>query len=143
MPRLTSLLVFWVLLSLCARFGVVTAAEVTAHIYVDFVGTLSGTAYTLGARELDTTGTFAAHNGTEIVSDGLGVLADAAQSSQESFEFDASSFNGNGTQFTGTAFIVEAVFTNTDAADAMAPIIDVGGQCFVRFHDGLSAGCCV
>jgi hypothetical protein len=31
MPRLTSLLVFWVLVSLCARFGVVTAAEVTAE----------------------------------------------------------------------------------------------------------------
>ncbi len=116
------------------------AAEVAPVIFVDFEGALAGTSYTLGPREIDTTGTFAAHNGTEVVSGGLGILADADGASQESFQFDASAFNNNGTSFAGTSFVVEAVFTATDASDAMAPIMDLGGQCFIRFHDGLSAG---
>ena len=117
------------------------AAEVTPVVFVDFAGTLSGTSYELGPREIDTTGSFAAHNGTEVVSAGLGVLTNADGSNQESFEFDASAFNRNAAEFTGTAFVVEAVFTRTDAGGEMAPIMDLGGQCFIRFHDGLSAGC--
>jgi F5/8 type C domain-containing protein len=120
--------------------GVVEAAEVTPQVFVDFEGGLAGTAYTLGPRELDTTGTFAAHNGTEQVSDGLGILTDADGTGQESFQFDASGFNNNGTQFTGRPFVAEAVFTSTGVSSSMAPIIDIGGQCFIRFHDGLSAG---
>ncbi len=120
--------------------GLASAAEVTPHIYVDFKGTLVGTNYTLGPREIDTTDTFAAHNGTELVTDGLGRLTDSDGASQESFEFDASVFNNNGTVFTGTPFVVEAIFTPRSVSDAMAPIIDIGGQCFIRFHDGLSAG---
>ena len=120
--------------------GIVGAAEVTPQIFVDFEGELVGSAYALGPRELDTTGTFAAHHGTEQVAEGLGVLTDADGTGQESFEFDASSFNNNGTVFTGTAFMAEAVFTSTGVSSAMAPIIDIGGQCFIRFHDGLSAG---
>ncbi len=121
--------------------ALVGAAEVTPVIFVDFVGTLSGTDYTLGSREIDATGTFAAHNGTEVVSAGLGILQDADSSGQESFEFDASAFSNNATEFTGTAFVVEAIFTPTGPSGAMAPIMDLGGQCFIRFHDGLSAGC--
>ncbi len=120
--------------------SLVCAAELTPHVYVDFVGTLDGTSYTLGPREIDTTGTFGAHHGTEIVADGLGSLTDADGAAQESFEFDASAFNANGTEFTGTAFVVEAIFTPTAASDLMAPIIDIGGQAFIRFHNGLSAG---
>ena len=120
--------------------GLAGAADVTPVIYVDFEGTLAGTSYTLGPREIDTTGTFATHNGTEIVSAGLGILSDADGASQESFQFDASAFNNNGTSFTGTAFVVEAVFTADGPSDAMAPIMDIGGQGFIRFHDGLSAG---
>jgi hypothetical protein len=120
--------------------GVVRAGDVTTHVYIDFVGALKGTAYTRGYREIDTTGTFAAHHGTEIVSNSLGVLTDADAASQESFEFDASAFNKNASNFTGTAFVVEAVFTRTGTSDSMAPIIDIGGQCFIRFHTGLSAG---
>ena len=120
--------------------SLICAAEVTPQVYVDFVGTLDGTAYDLGPREIDTTGTFGAHHGTETVSDGLGALSDADDAAQESFEFDASAFNANGTEFTGTAFVVEAVFTPTDVSDSMAPIIDIGGQAFIRFHSGLSAG---
>jgi hypothetical protein len=119
---------------------VVRAADVTAQVYVDFVGTLNGTAYTRGSREIDTTGTFAAHHGTEIVSEGLGVLSDTDGASQESFEIDASAFNNNASNFTGTAFIIEAIFARTGTSDSMAPIIDIGGQCFIRFHTGLSAG---
>jgi hypothetical protein len=120
--------------------SVVCAAELTPHVYVDFVGKLSGAAYTLGPREIDTTGSFAAHHGTEIVSDSLGILSDADSAGQESFEFDASAFNRNGTTFAGTPFVVEAIFTATGPSASMAPIIDIGGQAFIRFHDGLSAG---
>jgi len=123
-----------------ALSSVGVAADVTPQVYVDFEGALAGTVYTLGGRELDTTGTFAAHNGTELVSDGMGSLTDADGAAQESFEFDASAFNNNGTAFTGTPFVVEAIFTPTTESDNMAPIIDIGGQCFIRFHDGLSAG---
>ena len=133
--------------SICLAFtlsavwaGAVDAAEVTPHVYVDFVGGVSGTAYTLGPREFDTTGTFGAHHGTEQVADGLGVLADADGAGQESFEFDASSFNNNGSTFAGTPFVLEAVFTPTGPSGAMAPVMDIGGQCFIRYHDGLSAG---
>jgi len=128
------------LLSSVVSTGVGLAAEVTPQIYVDFVGTLQGTSYELGSREIDKTGTFAAHHGTEIVSGGLGVLSDADGAGQESFQFDASAWNHNATTFAGTSFIVEAVFTPTTASDSMAPIIDIGGQCYIRFHDGLSAG---
>ncbi len=116
------------------------AADVRPQIYVSFDGSLEGTTYTLGPRELDTTGTFAAHNGTEIVSDGLGILTDADRVGQESFQFDASRFNNSGRAFTSTAFVVEAIFTRTDDSVFMAPVIDIGGQCFIRFHNGLSAG---
>ncbi len=127
--------------SILLSAALVGAADVTPVIFVDFVGTLSGTDYTLGPREIDTTGTFAAHNGTEVVAAGLGILANADGSNQESFEFDASAFNRNATEFTGTAFVAEAVFTSSGPSGAMAPIMDIGGQCFIRFHDGLSAGC--
>jgi hypothetical protein len=116
------------------------AADVRPQIYVSFDGSLEGTTYTLDPRELDTTGTFAAHNGTEIVSNGLGILTDADRISQESFQFDASEFNDNGEAFTNTAFVVEAIFTRTDDSAFMAPVIDIGGQCFIRFNNGLSAG---
>ncbi len=139
MSRYHAYVVCSVLLSVVAA-GVAGAADVTPVIFVDFEGALAGTAYTFGPREIDTTGTFAAHNGTEIVSGGLGILTDADGAGQESFEFDASAFNGNGSSFAGTSFVVEAVFTATDPSGAMAPIMDLGGQCFIRFHDGLSAG---
>jgi len=118
----------------------VRAAEVTPHVYVNFVGKLNGASYTLGPREIDTTGSFAAHHGTEIVADSRGILSDADSAGQESFEFDASAFNNNGTTFAGTSFVVEAIFTATGPSASMAPIIDVGGQAYIRFHTGLSAG---
>ncbi|MEN6575274.1 MAG: LamG-like jellyroll fold domain-containing protein [Phycisphaerales bacterium] len=136
--RIRSVLGFLVLVAVSA--GVGRAADVTPQIYVDFVGTLDGTSYTLGSRELDKTGTFAAHHGTEIVSAGLGILSDADQAGQESFQFDASAFNNNASTFAGTAFMVEAIFTAAAGSDDMAPIIDIGGQCFIRFQTGLSAG---
>jgi len=120
--------------------SVALAAEVTPQVYVDFLGKLDGTIYKLGPREVDKTKTFAAHHGTELVADGLGKLTDADQASQESFEFDASAFNHNATTFAGIPFVVEAVFTPTGASDSMAPIIDIGGQAFIRFQAGLSAG---
>jgi hypothetical protein len=128
------------LVSSVAATSVGLAAEVTPQVYVDFVGKLEGKAYKLGSRELDKTKTFAAHHGTEIVAEGLGALTDADQASQESFEFDASAFNNNATVFTGTPFVVEAVFTPAGTSDSMAPIIDIGGQAFIRFQSGLSAG---
>ena len=118
-----------------------SAAKVVPQVYVSFDGSLNGTNYTLGLRELDKTGTFAAHNGTEIVSGGQGILTDADQASQESFQFDASTFNNGGVEFTGIAFVAEAVFTAANDSAFMAPVIDIGGQCFIRFHNGLSAGC--
>ncbi len=120
--------------------SVVNAANVEPQVYVSFDGSLTGAIYTLSPREIDKTGSFRIYNGTEIVSDGLGILTDAGQSRQESFQFNASSFNHNGTSFTGTAFVAEAVFTRNDECDFHAPVIDVGGQCFIRFSDGLSAG---
>ena len=140
---MSSKLVYLTLSCLCltvASTGVGRAADVTCQIYVDFLGTLDGTTYTLGPREIDQTGAFAAHHGTETVSAGLGILSDADQASQESFQFDASAFNNNATTFAGTPFIVEAVFTAGAGSDSMAPIIDIGGQCFIRFQTGLSAG---
>jgi hypothetical protein len=132
-------------LAFCLLLGVVStgvarAADVTPQVYIDFVGSLNGTSYTLGPREIDKTGTFAAHHGTEIVAAGLGTLTDADQASQESFQIDAAAFNNNATTFAGTPFIVEAVFTATGASDSLAPIIDIGGQAFIRFQTGLSAG---
>jgi len=107
---------------------------------VTFDGSLNGTIYNLSPREIDKTGSFRAYTGTEIVSDGLGILTDAHQSRQESFQFNASSFNNNGTSFKGTPFVAEAVFTRTDECDYHAPVIDIGGQCFIRFSEGIAAG---
>jgi hypothetical protein len=133
-------LVLCLLLSGVVSTGVGLAADVTPQVYVDFLGKLEGKAYKLGARELDKTKSFAAHHGTEIVENGLGTLTDADQASQESFEFDASAFSHNATTFAGVPFVVEAVFTPTGGSDSMAPIIDIGGQAFIRFQTGLSAG---
>lgn len=119
--------------------SMVNAANVEPQVYVNFDGSLTGATYNPSPREIDTTGSFRIYNGTEIVSDGLGILTDADQSQQESFQFNASSFNNNGTSFTGTAFIVEAVFTRTDDCDYRAPVIDIGGQCSISFRDGIAA----
>ncbi|MGE5296157.1 MAG: hypothetical protein ACM3VT_15140, partial [Solirubrobacterales bacterium] len=71
--KVTRLILCFLLLSVVST-GVGRAADVTTQIYVDFVGTLDGTSYKLGAREIDKTGSFAAHHGTETVSNSLGVL---------------------------------------------------------------------
>ena len=131
--------IFYFILIGLVLTSVVSAANVEPQVYVSFDGSLTGTAYNLSPREIDTTGSFRIYNGTEIVSDGLGILTDADQSQQESFQFDASSFNNNGTSFTGTAFVVEAVFTRTDDCDYRAPVIDIGGQCGISFRDGIAA----
>jgi len=119
--------------------SMVNAANVEPQVYVNFDGSLTGVIYNPSPREIDTTGSFRIYNGTEIVSDGLGILTDADQSQQESFQFNASNFNKNGTSFTGTAFVVEAVFTRTDDCDYYAPVIDIGGQCSISFRDGIAA----
>jgi hypothetical protein len=133
--------VYYILLLSIFLTSPADAAKVVPRVYIGFDGTLTGTNYALGLRELDNTGTFTAHNGTEIVSNGMGILTDADQFGQESFQFDASMFNNGGIEFTGIAFIAEAVFTAANDSAFMAPVIDIGGQCFIRFHNGLSAGC--
>jgi len=78
-----------------------------------FKGTLSGTRYTLGPGEVDVTGTFAALQGTETLSNQFAVLSAAAMGQG----FSVTNYIVDKGNRPETNFIIEMVFSPTPGTD--------------------------
>lgn len=116
---------------LIGRHDAVPAATVTPQVRVALDGTLSGPTYTLGAGELDTTGTFAANGSVTIagsVADVPGNLDPAS-----GFYFDATSLGSLTTQ----NWLAEVVFSPdvpiAGQPGALNHFLDVQGDTFFRY----------
>jgi hypothetical protein len=96
-----------------AVLSLVPPAIVNPLLKVEFKGTLSGTSYTLGAGEADVTGTFAALQGTEVISNQFAVLSAAAAGQGFSVTNNIVD-KGNRPE---TNFIIEMVFAPTPGTD--------------------------
>jgi hypothetical protein len=147
MVRLSQSLVC--LLALSAALAVAPtagAAVVTKQVYVTFDGSLAGTAYTLGAGEIDNSFTFGS-NGSATISGGIAdIPGDVDGSSGFYFSgLDLAIEQGLGS-IVGTNFITEAIFS-PDVAAALQPsnpqagnhVLDVQGDTFMRY-DGFCCG---
>jgi len=96
-----------------AVLSLVPPAVVTPLLKVDFKGTLSGTSYTLGPGEVDVTGTFAALQGTETISNQFAVLSAAAMGQG----FSVTNYIVDKGNRPETNFIIEMVFAPTPGTD--------------------------
>jgi len=96
-----------------AVLSLVPPATVNPLLKVEFKGTLSGTSYTLGPGEVDVTGTFAALQGTEVISNQFAVLSGAAAGQGFSVTNNIVD-KGNRPE---TNFIIEMVFAPTPGTD--------------------------
>jgi hypothetical protein len=110
----------------------VNAATVTPQVHVNFDGVLSGTTYSLGAGELDSTGTFQG-NGSATVTGGVADIPGDADASS-GFYFDSTSLGDLTTQ----NWISEALIF-PDVPPASQPgqfnhFLDVQGDLFFRFN---------
>jgi hypothetical protein len=110
------------------------AATVTKRVHVNFNGSLAGTTYTLGAGELDTTGTFQS-NGAATVAGGV---ADIPGNTTDSsgFFFNSTALGNLRTQ----NWITEArmnldvpVASQPNGAQPFNHFLDVQGDLFYRF----------
>jgi hypothetical protein len=96
-----------------AVLSLVPPAIVNPLLKVEFKGTLNGTSYTLGPGEVDVTGTFAALQGTEVISNQLAILS--APAGGQGFSVTNNIVDkGNRPE---TNFIVEMVFAPTLGTD--------------------------
>ncbi|NQT40267.1 MAG: PEP-CTERM sorting domain-containing protein [Planctomycetes bacterium] len=133
---LVSVMLFWGLLA-----GSAGAATVTPQVLVNFDGTISGTTYTLGAGELDTTGSFAASRNAQVVSGGQGFLNHmftGGSQGGEGFFFNGPAFNTGGTP--NTDWIMEMRWTPTAGynqshgqAGSLASMLAQGGHGTLRY----------
>ena len=96
-----------------AVLTLVPPAIVNPLLKVEFKGSLSGTSYTLGPGEVDVTGTFAALQGTEVISNRFAILSAAAAGQGFSVTNNIVD-KGNRPE---TNFIVEMVFAPTLGTD--------------------------
>ncbi|HWV99283.1 MAG TPA: discoidin domain-containing protein [Candidatus Acidoferrum sp.] len=96
-----------------AVLSLVPPAVVNPLLKIEFRGTLGGTSYTLGAGEVDVTGTFAALQGTEVISNGFAILSAAAMGQGFSVTNNIVD-KGNRPE---TNFIIEMVFAPTPGTD--------------------------
>lgn len=92
-----------------AVLSLVPPAILNPLLKVEFKGSLSGTSYTLGPGEVDVTGTFAALQGTEVISNQFAILSAAAGGQGFSVTNNIVD-KGNRPE---TNFIVEMVFAPT------------------------------
>jgi hypothetical protein len=123
-----------------AAAAMANAATVTKQVYVTFDGTLAGTAYTLGAGEIDNSFTFAGNGGVTISGGVADIPGDTAGNSGFFFNgVDLATEEGLGT-IVGTNWISEAIFS-PDVPAASQPsnpqtgnhILDVQGDTFLRY----------
>ena len=112
--------------------GARAADSVTKRLLIQFDGSLTGTAYTLGAGELDTTGTFVA-NGTPTLGAGTVSLDGAALASPtvDGFKFNPTSIGSLTTQ----NWVAEAVVAFDSFGTGLRTIIDVQGDADFRINN--------
>ena len=110
----------------------VQAGTVDNDVLIQFDGTLSGTTYTLGAGEVDDTGTFKA-NGTPTLAGGAADLDGSAATdvSADGFDFDPTSQGDLTTQ----NWIAEAVISFDDFGGGQRTMIDVQGDLDFRINN--------
>jgi hypothetical protein len=147
MNRSLTLILAWTALTMSvALVKTSEAATVTPQVLINFDGTLSGTAYTLGPGELDNSFTFAANGGATVSGGVADIPGDVNHES--GFYFDAG-ITGLGLTLTTTSWISEAVVT-LDTAGSLQPndpnttggagkvgnnhILDVQGDTFYRVN---------
>jgi hypothetical protein len=114
-----------------------TTSEATAletELLINFDGSLDGTVYTLGAGEVDATGTFKA-NGAPGLSGGVAVINPGNENGPDGFDIDPSSLGNLTTQ----NWVAEAVVTYQSSGDTGTTpvVIDVQGDCNLRLRDAL------
>lgn len=129
---------------LCALFASIALAgsahALTTNLLIRFEGSLDGTVYTLGAGEIDATGTFSA-NGNPLVKGGRAELFGSAQSDvfADGFRFDPAALE----PLADTHWVAEAVVAFDTPGGGLSTVIDVQGDTDFRFsHDSraLEAG---
>ncbi|MCH7227380.1 hypothetical protein [Haloferula sp. A504] len=118
------------LLALGALTGLGTAATVTQQVLVNFDGIIAGNAYTLGAGEIDTTGTFGGR-GNPAVTSGEADLTGGFQG----FYFDSSSLGALTTQ----NWIAETRVSFDAFGTGQLTVIDVQGDTDFRINNAGTA----
>jgi len=121
--------------------GRADGATVTPQVLVNFDGTLAGTTYTLGPGELDTTSSFAASRGTQVVSGGrafLNHMYTGGSQGGEGFFFNGPAFNTGGTP--NTDWVMEIRWTPTAGYNqshgqlaSLASMLAQGGHGTLRY----------
>ena len=106
-----------------------TALE--TKLLVNFDGTLTGTAYTLGAGEVDATTSFKA-NGAPTVTGGVATLNPGAEGGIDGFDIDPATLGNLRTQ----NWVAEAVVTyqSSGLLTTTPVLIDVQGDCNLRIR---------
>ena len=120
-----SLAVFGLTISLIFTFA---PQDVSADLLIRFDGTLSGTTYTLGAGEIDSTGTFAGF-GAPVVSGGMADLDGGG--THEGFNFDPTSFG----DLTTLNWVVETTLNFDTFGGGQLTAIDVQGDTDFRINN--------
>lgn len=118
-----------------ALSGASALAVVTPQVVVNFDGTLNGTTYTLGAGEIDTTGTFQA-SGAPTLTNGFA----RNQADGNGFFIDPSSINGG--NLNSINWVAEISFNpdvpNQGGQLQQATLVDVQGDFDLRYQNASS-----
>ncbi len=101
-------------------------ANTTTHLEINFDGSLSGTTYTLGAGEIDSTGTFGS-SGAATVSGGSADLGGVT----DGFQFDPTSIG----TLTDLNWVAETVVSFDAFGGGQLTIIDVQGDTDIRINN--------
>ena len=117
------------LLVLAAASGVAHGATTyTNQVLVRFDGSVSGSSYTLGTGEVDTTGSFKA-NGTPTIN--LGTASLDGGTSNDGFDFNPTSLGALTTQ----NWVAEAILSFDTFQTGQRTIIDVQGDTDIRVNN--------
>lgn len=108
----------------------VTAATVTQQVLINFDGSIAGNAYTLGAGEVDTTGTFEGR-GSPTITSGEADLTGGFQG----FYFDSTSLGS----LTGQNWIAETLVSFDAFGGGQLTVIDVQGDLDFRINNAGNA----
>jgi Concanavalin A-like lectin/glucanases superfamily/PEP-CTERM motif len=107
------------------------ATTLTNHVLIRFDGSLAGTAYSLGAGETDTTGTFKA-NGTPTLSGGAASLDGGT--SNDGFDFNPTTLGS----LPGQNWIAEAIVSFDSFQTGFRTLIDIHGDTDFRVNNAAS-----
>lgn len=116
----------------CMLAHVAGAATVTPQVRVGFGGVLSNFTYSLGAGELDATGSFAA-NGSATIANGMADLP-GDQDSTSGFYFNSSNLGSLATQNWLAEVVLSPDVVTANQPGAFNNFIDIQGDTYFRFN---------